>query len=97
MPLEKLIAEFEKEAEKIRASQARQLKILDQIKNIGKDKDWVSVAEAARLAGVSAPTIYRYIDSGRLRKVRHFGAKKFVSLEEIKNWDDGYGEQVPQH
>lgn len=35
-----------------------------------KDKDYYSLQEVAKILGVSVRSLYRYIDSGRLRAVK---------------------------
>ncbi len=54
MPIEELIAEYERERKNIIRSQKRQDEIIEQIRNANKDDyDWVSVQYAAKKLGVS--------------------------------------------
>jgi excisionase family DNA binding protein len=45
--------------------------------------DLLSVAEAAKYTGLSASTLWRYVNSGRLPKVQHGGARSRVLLRRL--------------
>lgn len=53
--------------------------------------DWISVKKAAKIADISAPFVYRLIDTGKL-DARHIGGRKFVRLSELEKLDDKYRE-----
>jgi excisionase family DNA binding protein len=49
------------------------------------DSGWVTVAEAAWLAGVHITTIYRLLNEGVLEETRH-GRFRFVSRESLARY-----------
>lgn len=91
MPVEKLLEMYEAERLIILKAQKRQDEIIQQIKDVNDEAfDWISVREAAILTRLSIPTIYRFIDNGKIKRVKHIGSKKYVSRNELCAIDDGY-------
>lgn len=89
MPIEKIIEEYEKQKKIIAEAQLKQTELVDSLIS-AKDSEWdlISVVKAARKSGLSATTIYRFINTGKLHCV-HKGALKYVSSRELENLDCG--------
>ena len=94
MPVEELVKLYETERRNIAEAQRRQDDILRQI-IAAKDKDWdmITIQKAAIKSGLSVPTLYRWINIGKLQKVEHKGSRVMVSESELKALDDRYGER----
>lgn len=89
--VEELLAEYKKQREAAREAMRRQDEILAQIV-AANDKEWdmITVQKASLKSGLSVPTIYRYVNAGRLKKVEHKGSRIYVSDTELRAMDDGY-------
>lgn len=48
--------------------------------------DLVTISEAARLTGLSAPTIQKAVDAGMLSCVKTPGGRSLVPIEELVEW-----------
>jgi len=57
-------------------------KKLTKFRQIMRDAGYVTVAEAAALAGVHIATVYRALDDGQLDETRH-GRFRFISRESL--------------
>lgn len=86
--VETLIKEYKKESLAIKEAQERQGAILDKIIS-AKDKAWdlISIQKAAFKSGLSVPTIYRFINMGKLHTV-HKGGRALISESELLAMDD---------
>ena len=91
MPVEEIIRELNEQKQIIRLAQKRQEELENALIS-ANDKEWdmVSVSKAAEKSGLSVTTIYRFINSGRL-KCTHKGSLKYVSSSELEALDDRYG------
>lgn len=92
MPISELIDQYEEQVRAVEDALAKQRELLRRMKESAatSDSDWVTVKEAAVIAKVSVPTIYRDINTGRLSKVKHYRSKKYVSRTELLAIDDKY-------
>lgn len=92
MPVEEIIREIDEQKKIISDAQKKQDELLKSLIS-AKDEDWdlVTVQKAAEKSGLSVPTIYRFINSGKLR-CTHKGSRKYVSSRELESLDDKYGE-----
>ena len=90
MPVEEIIKELEEQKRIIHSAQERQSELEGMLIS-AKDKEWdlISVNKAAAKSGLSATTIYRFINAGKLKCV-HKGALKYVSSSELEALDDRY-------
>lgn len=93
MPVEEIIKELNEQKKIISSAQKRQSELEDLLIS-AKDEDWdlISVSKAAQKSGLSYTTIYRFIQSGKLKCV-HKGSLKYVSNKELEALDCKYGEQ----
>ena len=89
MPVEQIIKEIAQQAKVIESAQQKQNELLATLIS-ANDKDWdmVSVSKASEKSGLSVSTIYRFINSGKLRCI-HKGAIKYVSSSELEALDCG--------
>lgn len=89
MPVEELWAEYNKQRAAALEAMKKQDEILAQIA-AAKDKEWdmITVQKAALKSGLSVPTIYRYLKTGRLTKVSHKGTRIYISDAELQALDD---------
>lgn len=87
MPIEEIIKQIEKQKEIIFSAQKKQYELIKTLCS-ANDKDWdfISVSKASQKSGLSASTIYRFINSGKLKCV-HKGSLKYVSSSELENLD----------
>lgn len=90
MPVEEIIKELNEQKKIIISAQKKQEELLNALVS-AKDTDWdlMTVQKAAEKSGLSVPTIYRFIDSGKLNCV-HKGSRKYVSSRELESIDDKY-------
>lgn len=93
MPIEEIIRELDEQKQIIVSAQKRQNE-LESMLISAKDEEWdlISVSKAAQKSGLSYSTIYRFIQSGKLKCV-HKGSLKYVSSKELEALDCRYGEQ----
>lgn len=93
MPIEEIIRELDEQKQIIVSAQKRQNE-LESMLIFAKDEEWdlISVSKAAQKSGLSHSTIYRFIQSGKLKCV-HKGSLKYVSSKELEALDCKYGEQ----
>lgn len=91
MPVEEIIKGINTQKKIISEAQKKQDELVKSLIS-AKDEDWdlVSVRKAAEKSGLSVPTIYRFINSGKL-KCTHKGSRKYVSSRELESLDDRYG------
>lgn len=87
MSVEEIIKELAEQKKIILTAQKRQ----DELENAlisAKEKDWdlISVKKASEKSGLSITTIYRLINSGKLKCV-HKGSLKYVSSKELELLD----------
>ncbi len=92
MPVEEIIKKINEERDIIISAQKRQDELMSALVS-ASEKEWdlISVAKASAKSGLSVSTIYRFINSGRLRCV-HKGALKYVSSSELESLDCRYGD-----
>ena len=88
MPVEEIIKELSEQRKIIEQAQARQDVLVHALIS-ANDKEWdlVSVNKASEKSGLSVSTIYRFINSGRLKAV-YKGSLKYVSSAELEKLDD---------
>lgn len=92
MPVEEIIKQIEEQKKIITTAQKKQDELMRTLyKANEKDWDLVSVTKASEKSGLSKATIYRFINSGKLRCI-HKGSKKYVSNSELEKLDCGYEE-----
>lgn len=93
MPIEEIIRELDEQKQIIVSAQKRQNELENMLIS-AKDEEWdlISVSKAAQKSGLSYSTIYRFIQSGKLKCV-HKGSLKYVSSKELEALDCRYGEQ----
>lgn len=91
MVVEQIIEKMEEQEKIILQAIRENRKLLDDLKNTDSENyDWVSVAEGAKLIKVSLATVYRFVNTGKIQKIKHIGAKIFVSKSELMAIDDRY-------
>lgn len=88
MPVEEIIKELDEQKRIILAAQKKQSELMDALIS-ANDKEWdyISVSKAAAKSGLSASTIYRFIQSGKLKCI-HKGSLKYVSSNELERLDE---------
>lgn len=87
MPVEEIIRKIEEQTLIISNAQKVQHALLEELKNANsKSWDLVRISEAAKKSGLSATTIYRLINSGKLRCF-HKGSLKYISSSELERLD----------
>lgn len=93
MPVEEIIKELDEQKKIIFSAQKRQTELENMLIS-AKDEDWdlISVSKASQKSGLSYSTIYRFINTGKLKCV-HKGSLKYVSSKELEALDCKYGEQ----
>lgn len=86
--VEELVKEYKKARAAAEEAQTRQDEILNKIIS-AKDKAWdlISIQKAAFKSGLSVPTIYRFINMGKLHTV-HKGGRALISESELLAMDD---------
>ena len=91
MTVEELLKQYKHEQHTINLAQKRQDEIIEQILN-AKDRQWdmITVRKAAMKSGLSIPTIYRFINTNKLKIVQHKGTSIMVSEKELLDMDDKY-------
>ena len=84
MPVEEIIKELAEQKKIIQSAQKRQEE-LQELLISAKDKDWdlISVSKAVEKSGLSATTIYRFINQGKLRCI-YKGSLKYISNSELE-------------
>lgn len=92
MPVEELVKKYNEEKRVIAEAQKRQDEIIKQIL-AAKDSEWdmITIQKAAVKSGISIPTIYKWVQNGKLKKIEHKGSRILVSESELKSLDDKYG------
>ena len=91
MVAEQIIEQMEKQEEIILQATKEKKKLIEQLKNADSESyDWVSVAEGAKIIKVSLASVYRFINIGKLKKIKHIGSKIFLSKSELMAIDDKY-------
>lgn len=87
MTVEEIIGQLKELRRVIHEAQERQAALEEELVS-AKDKDWdmISVKKASEKSGLSVATIYRFINSGKL-KVKHKGSIKYVSNSELEKLD----------
>ena len=91
IPVEVLIDELHKVRREIKESEQRRDELEEAIiKANSKQWDMITVQFAATKSGLSVPTIYRFINNGKLKKVEYKGGRKYVSESEIMTLNDKY-------
>ncbi len=89
MPVEMIIKKIRVQEQIILEAMKVKEGLLEDLENAKKpDYDWVTISEASRYVKISIPTVYKLINDGRLKKIRHVGSKKFISLKEITELND---------
>lgn len=93
MPVEEIIKELDEQGKLIDSALKKRDELIDQLVK-AKDEDWdlISVSKAAQKSGLSYSTIYRFINTGKLKCV-HKGSLKYVSSKELEALDCKYWEQ----
>lgn len=93
MPVEEIIKELDEQTKLIESAQKRQKELMNQLIS-ANDKDWdlVSVPKASQKSGLSISTIYRLINSGKI-KCFHKMSVKYISCKELEELNCSYGEQ----
>lgn len=88
MPVEEIIKELDEQKRIILAAQKKQSELMDALIS-ANDKEWdyISVSKAASKSGLSASTIYRFIQAGKLKCI-HKGSLKYVSSKELEGLDE---------
>ena len=88
MPVEEIIRQIMEQRKIIRDAQARQDELEDAL-IAAKDKEWdqISVKMASEKSGLSQPTIYRFINEGKLVNITHKGSLKYISNSELEKLD----------
>ena len=94
MPVERILEELRRQSVIIAAAQRRQDELIGQLESIGEESDWITVAMAATITHKSVSTIYRFINDGKFRKTKHFGATIYLSRKELESIDDRYCDQL---
>lgn len=91
MPVEEMIKEYNLQGQIKEQAEKKQREIFEKI-IAAKDKEWdsISVQQAALKSGISAPTIYRWVQNGKLKNVEHKGSLVRVSEKELRELDDKY-------
>lgn len=92
MPVEEIIRQIEEQKEIITSAQKKQDELIKTLYK-ANDKEWdlISVKKAANKSGLSASTIYRFINSGKLKCI-HKGSLKYVSNSELEKLDCKYAD-----
>lgn len=87
LTVEEIIGQLKELRRVIHEAQERQAALEEELVS-AKDKDWdmISVKKASEKSGLSVATIYRFINSGKL-KVKHKGSIKYVSNSELEKLD----------
>lgn len=87
MPVEEMIKELKEQSKIILEAQKKQNDLMNAIIS-ACDRDWdlISVQKAAKKSGLSVTTIYRFINSGKLKCV-HKGSLKYISNSELEKLD----------
>lgn len=93
MPIEEIIRELDEQKQIIVSAQKRQNELENMLIS-AKDEEWdlISVSKAAQKSGLSYSTIYRFIQSGKLKCI-YKGSLKYVSSKELESLDCKYGER----
>lgn len=93
MPVEEIIKELDEQSRLIESAQKKQKELMNQLIS-ANDKDWdlMSVPKASQKSGLSISTIYRLINSGKLKCV-HKMSVKYISSKELESLDCANGEQ----
>lgn len=87
MPVEEIIRKIEEQNLIISNAQKVQHELFEELKNANSQSwDLIRIAEAAKKSGLSVTTIYRLINSKKLRCV-HKGSLKYVSNSELESLD----------
>lgn len=87
MPVDEIIRKIEEQNTVISNAQKIQQKLFEELKNANnKNWDLIRISEASKKSGLSVTTIYRLINSGKLKCV-HKGSLKYVSNTELENLD----------
>lgn len=87
MPVEEIIKKIEEQTIIISNAQKVQHELLEELKNANsKSWDLMRISEAAKKSGLSVTTIYRLINSGKLKCV-HKGSLKYISSSELERLD----------
>ena len=88
MPIEEIIKQLAEVRHIITDAQKRQEELENALIH-ANDKDWdlISVSKAASKSGLSASTIYRFIQAGKLKCI-HKGSLKYVSSAELEKLND---------
>ncbi len=87
MPVEEIIKELSEQKKIIAEAQKKQDQLVSSLIS-ANDKEWdlISVNKAAQKSGLSVTTIYRFINTGKLKCV-HKGSLKYVSNSELEKLD----------
>lgn len=94
MPVEKILDELHKQSSIIASAQKRQDELIEQLQNIGEESDWITVAMASAITKKSVSTIYRFINEGKFKRTKYFGATIYLSRKELESIDDRYSDQL---
>lgn len=87
MPVEEIIKKIEEQILIISNAEKIQRELLEVLKNANsKSWDLVRISEAAKKSGLSVTTIYRLINSGKL-KCFYKGSLKYISSSELEKLD----------
>lgn len=89
MPVEEIIKQLVEVRNIITDAQKRQIELEDALIH-ANDKEWdsISVSKAVTKSGLSASTIYRFIQAGKIKCI-HKGSLMFVSSKELEEFDEG--------
>lgn len=87
MPAEKIIKEYEELKKVISDAQKKQEDLIKSLVS-ANDREWdlITVSKAAEKSGLSVTTIYRFINSGKIKCV-HKGSLKYISSNELEKLD----------
>ncbi len=87
MPVDEIIRKIEEQNLIISNAQKIQHELFEELKNANSQSwDLVRISEASKKSGLSVTTIYRLINSGKLKCV-HKGSLKYISSSELENLD----------
>ena len=84
MPVEEIIKELEEQKRVINSALKKQNELMEAVISANdREWDWVSVQKAAEKSGLSVTTIYRFINTGRLKCI-YKGSLRYVSNSELE-------------
>lgn len=87
MPVDEIIRKIEEQNLIISNAQKIQHELFEELKNANSQSwDLVRISEASKKSGLSVTTIYRLINSGKLKCV-HKGSLKYISSSELEGLD----------